>query len=219
MNETVKSIVRKSGHRFSAQTMRQQTLPRILLALSGALAMVAAACSSGAADPPLKGAAIGGHFTLTGHTGRKASDTNFRGKYLILYFGFTHCPDVCPTDLLTIGQALRLFEKKDAARAARVQPLFITVDPERDTPRVLAQYVESFHPRLIGLTGTPQEIAAVAKLYGIYYAKQPVAGASGYTMNHSRISYLFGPKGEPIAILPAEEGADKVAAELDRWVR
>jgi protein SCO1 len=192
---------------------------RFFLALSGVLALVAASCSDGTTNPPLKGAAIGGHFTLTGHTGRRASDTNFRGKYPIYYFGFTHCPDVCPTDLLQIGQGLRQFEKKDPARAAKVQPFFITIDPERDTPAVLRDYVAAFHPRLIGLTGTPQEIADVAKKYGIYYRKEPAAGGSGYAMNHSRIAYLFGPDGEPIAILPAEDGAGKMAAELDRWVR
>src|SRR5215210_2271918 len=126
---------------------------------------VLAACSGGGAEPPLKGAAIGGHFTLTGHNGKRASDTNFRGKYPIYYFGFTNCPDVCPTDLAQIGEALRSFEKSDPARATRVQPFFITVDPERDTPLVLARYVQAFHPRLIGLTGTPNEIAAVAKTF------------------------------------------------------
>ncbi len=183
------------------------------------LALALAACSPGGAEPPLKGAVIGGPFTLTAHNGKRASDTNFRGKYLIVYFGFSHCPDVCPTDLLQIGQALRRFEKSDPGRAARVQPLFITVDPERDTPAALAQFVAAFHPRLIGLTGTPQEIEAVAKKYAVFYAKQPGDGGSGYGMNHSRIAYLFGPKGEPIAILPHEQGAEAIAAELDRWVR
>lgn len=179
---------------------------------------ILACCTGGGAEPPLKGAAIGGHFTLTGPNGKKASDTNFRGKYPIYYFGFTNCPDVCPTDLAQIGQALRSFEKADPARAARVQPFFITVDPERDSPAVVARYVEAFHPRLIGLTGTPDEIAAMAKAFAVYYSKQPVEGAGGYTMNHSRITYLFGPKGEPIAILPTEKGAAAIAAELDRWV-
>ena len=192
------------------------SLPGLLLPL---LAFALAACSPDAPEPPLKGAAIGGPFTLAGPNGKRASDTNFRGKYLIVYFGFSHCPDVCPTDLVQIGQALRRFEKSDPGRAARVQPLFITVDPERDTPAVLAQFVAAFHPRLIGLTGTPREIDAVAKKYAIFYAKQPSEGASGYAMNHSRVAYLFGPKGEPIAMLPHEQGAEAIAAELDRWVR
>ena len=89
-----------------------------------------------------------------------------------MYFGFTHCPDVCPTDLAVIGQALRRFEKSDPARAARVAPIFVSVDPERDTPAVLKDYVAAFHPRLVGLTGTPQQIADMAKRYGVYYAKE-----------------------------------------------
>jgi len=190
-----------------------------LLLLAFALAFALAACSPKGSEPPLKGAAIGGPFTLTSHNGKRASDTNFRGKYLIVYFGFSHCPDVCPTDLLQIGQALRRFEKSDPGRAARIQPLFITVDPERDTPAVLAPFVAAFHPRLIGLTGTPREIEAVAKEYAIFYAKQPSDGASGYVMNHSRVVYLLGPTGEPIALLPHEHGAEAIAAELDRWVR
>jgi protein SCO1/2 len=203
---------------MAAATMNETAKPRFLPLLL-LLGLLLAACSAGGSEPPLKGAAIGGPFTLTGPAGRQFSDTSFRGRYRILYFGFSNCPDVCPTDLLQIGQGLRSFEKKDPARAARVQPIFITVDPERDTPAVLKQYVAAFHPRLIGLTGTPAQIADVAKKYAIYYSKQPVQGAAGYTMNHSRIAYLFGPEGEPIAILPQEDGAEAIAAELDRWVR
>jgi protein SCO1/2 len=199
--------------------MNETSKPRILLALCLLLGLAAAACSGGGAEPPLEGSKIGGPFTLTAHTGQRASDTNFRGKYLILYFGFSHCPDICPTDLVQIGQGLRRFEKADPARAARVQPFFITVDPERDTPAVLRDYVAAFHPRLIGLTGTPKEIADVTRKYGILNSKQKVEGASGYTINHSRYTYLFGPKGEPIALLPQDEGAEAVAAELDRWVK
>jgi protein SCO1/2 len=183
-----------------------------LLSLLAALA----ACSSGAA-PPLQGAAIGGPIALTDQHGRGFGDAQLEGRYRIVYFGFTHCPDVCPTDLAQIGQALRRLEKKDPARAARVQPLFITVDPERDTPAVLRDYVAAFHPRLVGLTGTPQQIAAVGKNFGIYYAREPTPGG-GYVMNHSRLAFLLGPKGEPIALLPHDEGAEAIAAELGRWV-
>jgi protein SCO1/2 len=98
-----------------------------------------------------------------------------------------------------------------------VQPLFITVDPERDTPAVLKDYVAAFHPRLVGLTGTPEQIAGIGKSFGIYYAKEPSPGG-GYVMNHSRLAFLLGPKGEPIALLPHDEGAEAIAAELGRWV-
>ena len=198
--------------------------PRISpsFSVSAALALLAglalAACSPGAAEPPLQGASIGGPFSLVDQDGRRFGDAQLKGRYRIVYFGFTHCPDVCPTDLLQIGQALRRFEKEDPARAARVQPVFITVDPERDTPAILKHYVAAFHPRLIGLTGTSEQVARTAKAFAIYYKKEPAAGGS-YVMNHSRIAFLFGPDGEPIALLPHEKGAAAISAELDRWVR
>ena len=132
-----------------------------LAALAAALiALTATACSPAAREaPPLEGARIGGPFTLTDQNGRKVSDTSFPGKYKLIYFGYTFCPDVCPVDLQLIGRGLAAFEKSDPARAAKVQPIFITTDPERDTPPVLKEYVAAFHPRLIGLTGTPQQIA------------------------------------------------------------
>jgi protein SCO1/2 len=196
--------------------MNERAKSRIFLILSMILSLATAACGP-AEEPPLKGARIGGAFTLTDHHGRPVSEGNFAGKYRIVYFGFTHCPDICPTDLAAIGQALRLFEKEDAAAAAKVQPIFITTDPERDTPKVLKEYVASFHPRLVGLTGTPQQIADAAKLYAIYYAKVPVEGG-GYTMEHQRIVYLMGAKGEPIAMLPHGERAEVIAATLKKWV-
>ncbi len=181
--------------------------------------MLVAACSPGDnAPPPLEGAAIGGPFTLTDQNGQRVSDRDFAGKYRIVYFGFTYCPDVCPVDLQLIGQALRQFETSDPARAAKVQPIFISVDPERDTPAVLKDYVAAFHPRLIGLTGSPAEITAAAKAHGVYYAKQGADGAKDYLVDHSRVALLFAPDGKPIAILSHDKGADAIAAELDRWV-
>ena len=200
--------------------MNETAKPRFLLALSLLLALVtAAACDRGGAEPPLKDARIGGAFTLTDQDGRRVSDTDFAGRYRILYFGFSHCPDVCPTDLASIGQALDRLEKRRPAAAARVQPIFITVDPERDTPAALKPYVAAFHPRLIGLTGTPAQIADVTKKFGIYHAKEPAGAGGGYNVQHSRIVLLLGPRGEPIALLPHEQGPDAMAAELERWVR
>ena len=114
---------------------------------------------------------------------------------------------------------MRQLEASDPEVAAKVQPIFISVDPERDTPAVLKEYVSAFHPRLIGLTGTPEEIAAVAKEFGVYYMKEQTEGASDYLVNHSRIAMLFGPKGEPIAIIPHDQGAAAIAEELKRWVK
>jgi protein SCO1/2 len=197
--------------------MNETAKSRFLLALWLILGLALGACGGAAAEPPLEGARIGGPFTLTDQNGRRVSDGDFAGRYRIVYFGFSHCPDICPTDLASIGAALDRLEKKNPALAAKVQPIFITVDPERDTPAALKPYVAAFHPRLVGLTGTPREIAATAKSFAIYYEKAP-AGDS-YTMNHSRLAILFGPKGEPIALLPHERGADAIAAELERWVR
>ena len=185
----------------------------------GFLLLLLAACSGGGNEaPPLEGARLGGEFSLTDQDGRRVSSGEFDGRYRIVYFGFTYCPDVCPVDLQTIGQAMRMVEKSDPEKAARIQPIFITVDPERDTPAVMKQYVSSFHPRLIGLTGKPEEVAAVAKQHGVYFRKPDEPGASDYLVDHSRIALLFGPKGEPIAILPHDKGAEAVAGELKRWV-
>jgi protein SCO1/2 len=183
------------------------------------LAMALSACSGATEEPPLKGAAIGGPFALTNQDGRPMTDRDFAGKYRIMYFGFTHCPDVCPTDLAVIGQALRRLEKSDPAKAARVVPVFVTVDPERDSPAVLKEYVSAFHPRLVGLTGSPGQVAAMVKSYGAYGAKDETEAGGGYNVNHSRLAELIGPDGLPIALLPYEKGADAVAAELDRWVK
>jgi protein SCO1/2 len=196
--------------------MNEKGLPLLLAMLLALLA----ACSGGAREaPPLEGARLGGPFTLTDQDGRQVSNSQFDGKYRIVYFGFTYCPDVCPVDLQTIGQAMRLLEKSDPQVAERVQPIFITTDPERDTPAVMKQYVSAFHPRLIGLTGTPEQIAEVAKKHGVYAQKREEQGADGYQVDHSRIALLFGPKGEPIAILPHDKGAEALAAEVRRWVR
>ena len=198
--------------------MNEKSKSRILLALFAGFGLAATSCSPGGAEPPLKGAAIGGPFTLVNQDGRQVSEADFKGKYRIVYFGFTHCPDVCPTDLVQIGQGLKTFEKKDPARAAKVQPIFVTVDPERDTPAVMKQFVPAFHPRLIGLTGSPQQIENVKKTFAVYGSKEQSKDGA-YAVNHSRTATLFGPGGEPIALLSQDEGAEAVAEELDRWVK
>jgi protein SCO1/2 len=182
-------------------------------------ALAVVACSSGAGEPPLAGAAIGGPFTLTDQNGRQVSDRDFAGRYRIMYFGFTHCPDVCPTDLAAIGKGLKAFEAKDKARAGKVVPIFVSVDPERDSPAVMKDYVANFHPRMIGLTGSPAEIAKVAKEYAVWSEKGEAQPGGGYNVNHSRAEILMGPDGKPIALLPDDRGVDGIAATLDRWVR
>jgi protein SCO1/2 len=179
-------------------------------------------------DGSLSGAAIGGPFVLTDQDGKKRSWSDFNGHYRLIYFGYSYCPDVCPIDLQRIAQGLRLFEKQSPDRAAKIQPIFVSVDPERDTPAVLKNYVSAFHPRLIGLTGTPEEIAAVAKRFVVVYSREKAAGTTDYLVSHSRTPYLFGPKGEPIALVPVDDpstpdvdegSAQAVAKALDRWVK
>ncbi|HKT16236.1 MAG TPA: SCO family protein [Allosphingosinicella sp.] len=177
------------------------------------------ACSRSAEEPPLAGARLGGPFTLVDQDGRTVRSADFDGRYRLIYFGYSYCPDICPTDLQVIGQAFRRFEKSAPERARRLQPIFITVDPERDTPAVLKSYVAAFHPRLIGLTGTPAEIDAVRKSFAIYASKQATGHDKDYLVDHSRQAMLFGPKGEPMLLLPQEDGADAIAAALDKWVK
>ncbi len=190
---------------------------RSVAALALLFALLLGACSAEDAPPPLAGASIGGPFTLTSHEGRRVSDKDFDGQYRLVYFGFTYCPDVCPVDLQTIAAGLRRFEEDAPGRAERLQPIFITTDPARDTPEVMREYVSAFHPRIVGLTGSEEEIARTAKEFGIYYSK--TGEEENYLVDHSRMAILFGPQGEPIAIVPHDKGPSGVAAELDRWVQ
>lgn len=135
---------------------------------------------------------VGGPFTLTAHTGERVSDDGFRGKYMLVAFGFTSCPDVCPAQLQVMTAALDDL----GPLAERIQPVFITIDPERDTVARLAEYMAHFHPRLIGLTGTQEEIASVAEAYHVWYEKVQEAGSADYLMDHTSITYLMDPEGE-----------------------
>lgn len=191
--------------------------------LTSIIAVFLTACSAGqpAADtpPPLAGARIGAPFTLTEQTGRRVSDRDFAGKWRIVYFGYTFCPDVCPTGLQTLSAGLKAFEKSDPARGSKVVPIFVTVDPTRDTPAALKPFVSAFHPRLVGLTGSEAEIAALAKAYGVYAARGKTQPGGGYLVDHSSQAYLMGPQGQPIALLSEEGPPQKVAEELAQWVK
>jgi protein SCO1/2 len=180
--------------------------------------LLIAGCNSTSAEPPLAGSGIGGAFELTDSHGQSVKWSDFAGKYRIVYFGFTYCPDVCPTDLARTGQGLRQFEQAEPALAAKVQPIFITVDPERDTPAVVGEFVANFHPRLIGLTGTPAQVKQAADAFKVFYEKQEPNAEGAYMVNHSTVTYLFGPEGEPLALLPTDQGPEAIAAELEKWV-
>jgi cytochrome oxidase Cu insertion factor (SCO1/SenC/PrrC family) len=154
---------------------------------------------------------VGGPFELTDHRGNKRTDGDFRGKLLLVYFGYTYCPDVCPTDLLQIALAI----DKLGAAGDEVQPLFISIDPERDTTGVLADYVSLFHRRLIGLTGTPEQIRKVADAYKAYYARYTPPDGGAYLMDHTGFIYLMGRSAEYLGVLPPGTPADR----LDEVIR
>lgn len=138
-------------------------------------------------------ALIGGPFTLTDHTGRRVTEKDFAGRPMVVFFGFTNCPDVCPSGLQVLSAAL----DKLGAKADKLVPIFISVDPERDTPEQLARYVQSFHPRILGLTGTPQEVETAARAYRVYFKKAQNDGAAGsYTIDHSSILYIMDEAGQ-----------------------
>jgi cytochrome oxidase Cu insertion factor (SCO1/SenC/PrrC family) len=141
---------------------------------------------------------IGGPFDLIDQNGRHRTDAEFRGTLLVLYFGYTYCPDVCPTDLKAISSAIDLLGPPGDA----VQPIFITVDPRRDTVKRLRDYVSSFHPRLIGLTGTEHDIRKLALAYKVYYARVASARAEPYAIDHTGFIYLVGRDGKYLGFFP-----------------
>jgi cytochrome oxidase Cu insertion factor (SCO1/SenC/PrrC family) len=149
---------------------------------------------------------VGGPFTLTDQTGRTRTDADFRGKLMLVYFGYTTCPDICPTDLMQIGLAL---DKLGDARAD-VQALFISVDPERDTTDVLAKYVANFNPRILGLTGTSAQVRAAADAYKAYYARYTPPDGAVYLVDHTGFIYLMGRSGEYLGFFPPGTTADRM---------
>jgi cytochrome oxidase Cu insertion factor (SCO1/SenC/PrrC family) len=192
------------------------------LVVAGAIALLAAGGwvleSWLAAPQPSQGKAlIESEFSLADHTGKPVTDEDFEGKWQLVFFGFTSCPDVCPTTLIEVSAILE--ELGDHAQ--QVTPLFMSVDPERDTPEVMAEYVANFDPRIVGLTGSSEQIKQAARAFRAYYAKVEQEGQpDGYTMDHSAFLYLMDPEGdyathfspndEPVTV------ADKIRAYLTR---
>lgn len=195
------------------------TLKSLVAALAATCTFALGACGGSSSEkPPLEGAAIGGDFTLTGKDGKAVKWSDFSGKYRVVYFGYTFCPDVCPLDMQNIAQGLRLFAKEKPG-AMPIVPIFITIDPQRDTAEVVGKYAANFGSNVVGLTGTPDQIADVAKKWAVFYQKRDGTKPDAYLMDHSRASYLMGPDGEAIALLPSEQDGKAVAAELSKWVR
>ena len=156
---------------------------------------------------------IGGPFTLEDGSGKPVTDRDFRGKYMLVYFGYTFCPDVCPTTLNAVADAM----DKLGPAAARVQPLFITVDPKRDTPSVVKLCAAAFGSSIDGLTGTPEQVAKVAKEYRVYYAEHRTGpGPDDYSMDHSSVLYLMGPDGRFAGPVRADESGAEIAADVKK---
>ena len=185
-----------------------------------ALALPLAACNSAPQEaPPLAGAQIGGPFTLADQSGKPVRWADFAGKWRIVYFGYTYCPDACPTDVAIMMRGLDRYLKDHPGEGASIQPIFISIDPERDTPQRVGEFAAAFGPRLLGLTGSAAQVDQAAKAFSAYYARGKVQPGGGYLMDHSRIAYLMDRDGKPIAMLPVDKGPDAVAAELAKWVR
>ena len=197
--------------------MNRRAMPR-LAALFLPLALFA--CSPAPEEsPPLAGATIGGEFSLVDQRGQPRTWADFRGRYAVVYFGYTYCPDVCPTDMQRTAQGLREFARQKPALARKVRHIFVSVDPERDTPAVIDEFTAAFGKDIVGLTGTREQVDAAAKAFKVFHGKGKVEEGSAYLVDHSNVVYLFDPEGKPLATLPADQGADAVARELARWVR
>ena len=159
----------------------------------------------------LLASAIGGPFHLVDQEGKTVTDADLKGKWSLVYFGYTHCPDACPTALNDISIAL----DELGPERAEVRPVFITVDPERDTSEVLKSYVTSFDAPILALTGTPEEVAQAAKGYRVYYAKHPEVGGD-YSMDHSSVIYVMDPQGRFTASFTQENSPEEIAERLKK---
>ena len=180
-----------------------------------ALALILVACGPKAAAPPLEGARIGGPFSLVDQNGQTVTDQTIApGKYRIMYFGYTFCPDVCPTDVASLARALKSFPARD-----KVRLIFVSVDPARDHPARLREFAASFDAGMAALTGSPAAIEATAKAYGVAYSIAPGQARDAYLVDHSRVAYLMSPDNKPIALLPQEDTPQAIAAELAKWVK
>jgi len=206
---------------MSMNNVQFRVVRYLIAAFAGAAAGLAIYLILGFGEPSRSGrqvgstastgrALIGGPFELIDHTGKTRKDAEFRGKYMLVFFGYTHCPDFCPTGLQAMGETLDALGK----HAEKIQPIFITIDPERDTPKVLKDYVPNFHKRLIGLSGSKAAVAKAAKAYRVYYAKAGKKGGADYLMDHSTFTYLMGPDGRYLIHIshgtPPKKAAERI---------
>ena len=193
------------------------------LALTLSVLPLLSACGQPPETPPLAGAQIGGDFALTDRHGRTVQWRDFAGKWRIVYFGYTFCPDACPMDVGILMKGYRQFAKDNAALARAIQPIFITVDPGRDTPARVGEFADAFGAPLIGLTGSQADVDQAARAFAVYHSRGKDLPGGGYLVDHSRAAYLMDPDGKPIAILPTDlgvqQGPPAVATELAKWIK
>lgn len=189
------------------------------IASLAALALVAGCVEAPVETPPLYDSAVVGGFELQDSEGNTVSSSDFAGRYQMVYFGYAYCPDICPFDMAKMVRGLEAFEETNPEFAGELQPIFITVDPERDTPEVIAEWTSGFSEDLIGLTGSPEAIAKAAANYFVQYSKLEPNERGDYLMDHTRLGYLVDREGQPMALLPVDQTPEAVAAELEKWVR
>jgi len=195
------------------RTIRVLALAAAFLAGAAALAAIAVVIWPRGAELAVGPSAVGGPFRLTDQNGRTVTEADFKGKPFLVFFGFTHCPDICPTALFEMSETFRRL----GGDAEKIGALFISVDPARDTPEKLKEYLQSFHPRISALTGTQAEIDAVTKAYKAYAKKVPLDGGE-YTMDHSAIVYLMDRDGRFVAPFNLKRSADEAAKDLRRYL-
>ena len=195
-----------------------------LFRLPALVVAVLALAACGPSQPPLSegaiyGSTIGGDFELVGTDGETVRWEDFDGKWRMVYFGYAYCPDVCPFDVQRMIQGYNAFAAENPSLAEDVVPIFITVDPERDTPEVVAAFVGNFSDKLVGLTGSPEQISQAANAFAVQAYKLEENEEGGYLMQHSNLGYLMGRDGKPVALLSVDVSGEKVAQELATWVR
>jgi protein SCO1 len=181
-----------------------------------------AACQAAPEAPPLAGAKLGGAFHLTNQDSKQVTEQDYRGKYTLIYFGYTYCPDACPNDMQKLMAGFKLLEKDAPQLAAKIQPLFIGTDPKRDTPARLKLWTQAFSDKLIGLTGSLDELKRVEAEYGAVVEigkPAPHAAPDTYLVNHSRTALLFDPQGAPLIIISSETTPAQIVSELRQWVK
>ncbi|QYE35735.1 SCO family protein [Polymorphobacter sp. PAMC 29334] len=197
--------------------MNRRRLPYAVLAAVVIGAASLGACSAPPPAGPLVGSGVGGPFSLIDQDGHAVTDKTYAGRWRLMYFGYTFCPDVCPVDVQKIAQGMKVFTADDPARAAKIVPIFVTVDPERDTPAVLKTFVRAFSPTMVGLTGTPAQAEAARKAFRVY-AKKAGTGPD-YLVDHTAIIYLMDPANQPVSFLDHGATPQAIAAELKTYVR